>query len=56
MRPVDYTQGSGELRRCRKCMCTDRKACVDEEGNVCWWVEDDLCSHCEFEERMNEEP
>jgi hypothetical protein len=30
---------------CRVCGCTQDRAC---EGS-CWWVEDDLCSSCEFE-------
>lgn len=37
-------------RRCRKCGCTDRKACVefDEtgEGYCCFWVAKNLCSAC----------
>lgn len=31
---------------CRACGCTDDDACVDAELGPCWWVEDDLCSHC----------
>ena len=29
-------------RSCRKCGCTDERACP----NGCWWVEADLCSRC----------
>lgn len=29
-------------RHCRKCGCTDDRAC---EGG-CYWVENDLCSRC----------
>lgn len=35
-------------RACRRCGCTDMKACVDDKLGPCWWVEDDLCSHCAF--------
>lgn len=31
---------------CRVCGCTDDKACLDENGEPCWWVQEDLCSHC----------
>lgn len=37
--------GQGE-RRCRVCGCTDTTACLHPEHGPCWWVEDDLCSHC----------
>jgi hypothetical protein len=33
-------------RRCRVCGCTDTNACVDPEHGPCWWIEQDLCSHC----------
>lgn len=32
-------------RTCRLCGCTEHNACVDDRG-PCWWVEQDLCSHC----------
>ena len=32
-------------RRCRKCGCTDERACVTPAG-PCHWVEPDLCSAC----------
>lgn len=35
----------GEERACRKCGCTDTRACVTDAG-PCHWVEDDLCSAC----------
>ena len=31
---------------CRECGCTDRFGCQSDEAGPCWWVEDDLCSHC----------
>lgn len=31
---------------CRKCGCTDDRACVDLWGDACWWVAEDLCSAC----------
>ena len=31
---------------CRKCGCTDNKACVHPKLGPCFWVEGDLCSHC----------
>lgn len=36
----------GDARRCRICNCTQDHACLDPEHGACWWVEDDLCSHC----------
>jgi|GEM_PF-4873137 len=35
-----------ELYYCRVCGCDDLHACVDADGNPCYWVEDDLCSAC----------
>lgn len=35
-----------DVRSCRVCGCTDDHACVDTDLGPCWWVEDDLCSHC----------
>lgn len=34
-------------RSCRVCGCTEDNACVDDERGACWWVDADLCSHCE---------
>lgn len=31
---------------CRICGCTQERACVDDEHGPCWWVQEDLCSHC----------
>ena len=31
---------------CKKCGCADLDACVNAAGSSCWWVQDDLCSHC----------
>lgn len=33
------------MRACRKCGCTENKACMDG-GLPCYWVEYDLCSAC----------
>jgi hypothetical protein len=33
-------------RKCRQCGCTENDACVHPKYGPCWWVEDDLCSHC----------
>lgn len=40
---------------CRICGCTDNNACVNSEGNACFWVdsEHNLCSAC-VEERSEE--
>ena len=44
--PESFTTGGTiTWRACRECGCTQTQACVDERG-PCWWVEDDLCSHC----------
>lgn len=33
------------MRTCRKCGCTDDRACRGADG-PCYWVADDLCSEC----------
>lgn len=33
------------VRTCRVCRCTDKKACITDDG-PCHWVEKDLCSAC----------
>ncbi len=37
----EYTDGQ-EIRKCRKCGCTEDNACP----GPCYWVEPDLCSAC----------
>lgn len=37
-----------EERTCRDCGCTENNACIHPEHGPCWWVEDDLCSHCQL--------
>jgi len=39
-------------RICRICGCTYEKPCIDENGNSCYWVEEDLCSSCFAKERQ----
>lgn len=36
-----------DLQACRECGCTELNACTDEELGPCWWVAEDLCSHCQ---------
>lgn len=36
------------IRTCRVCGCTDAQACIDDAIGPCWWVDEDLCSHCEM--------
>lgn len=33
---------------CKKCGCTDKRACVHPDFGACWWIDDshELCSHC----------
>lgn len=31
---------------CRECGCSEFNACHSPTLGNCWWVEDDLCSHC----------
>ncbi len=38
-----------QKRICRVCGCSDESACFNEDMGFCWWVEDDLCSHCDPE-------
>lgn len=33
-------------RRCRICGCHDYDACIHPEHGNCYWIEEDLCSHC----------
>ncbi|MFY0638678.1 hypothetical protein [Maricaulis maris] len=35
------------VRTCRACGCWEMDACWDEEHGACWWIEPDLCSHCQ---------
>lgn len=35
-----------DVRRCRGCGCSDHEACIDDFGQPCFWVEEDLCSEC----------
>lgn len=43
---------------CKKCGCTDKKACVHPDFGNCWWVDHthELCSHCDanFPENIRE--
>ena len=32
---------------CRNCGCWEYDACWDEEMGACWWVDEELCSHCD---------
>lgn len=34
------------LGTCKKCGCNDGTACQHPDHGPCWWIEDDLCSHC----------
>ena len=33
-------------RKCKTCGCTESDKCYNIPHGVCWWLEDDLCSHC----------
>jgi activating signal cointegrator 1 len=35
-----------EERICLKCGCTQNDACFMDEVGPCWWVGENLCSHC----------
>lgn len=41
-----------EEPKCRVCGCTERRACIDENGKACDWVEVDLCSECVEESEL----
>jgi hypothetical protein len=34
-------------RTCRRCACTESTACHHDDFGPCFWIEPDLCSHCE---------
>ena len=36
------------MGKCRVCGCTDNdcRKCIEETGERCYWVEEDLCSVC----------
>lgn len=36
------------IRTCRACGCTETCACVNDVDGPCWWVGEDLCSHCQL--------
>lgn len=42
---ADWCFAPGWVRTCRRCGCTDDRACVTE-GEACHWVDADLCSAC----------
>lgn len=35
-------------RICLKCGCTQNDACWNADEGPCWWVEENLCSHCKY--------
>lgn len=37
-----------EGRTCRECGCSDTDACYHPDHGNCYWVEQDLCSHCKL--------
>jgi len=43
------------VQKCRVCGCTDDdcRGCIEETGEPCHWVEDDLCSACAAKEKAN---
>lgn len=43
LRQQDVINGASQ---CRICGCTDSYACVSENGEPCYWAEQDLCSAC----------
>lgn len=38
-----------QVQRCNKCGCWQNQACMHDKLGPCWWVKDDLCSHCQLE-------
>lgn len=36
------------IRTCRACGCTEDHACTNLHDGSCWWVEENLCSHCQL--------
>lgn len=42
---LECTEEAG-VRRCVTCGCTDQRGCWDEALGSCWWVAENLCSHC----------
>jgi hypothetical protein len=47
-------------KKCRKCGCSERKACIefDERGRgwPCYWVSADICSGCDSKPRLPPPP
>lgn len=37
---------TASIRKCRVCGCTENSACTDDEGNSCYWINENLCSAC----------
>ena len=50
---VEKPEAPEGAQTCRECGCWDFEACLDGDGDPCFWVEKDLCSHCEDEERWD---
>lgn len=42
----DYQEEEPSIRTCRQCGCSPNDPCIHQQYGPCWWVEDDLCSHC----------
>lgn len=32
--------------KCRQCGCSENDPCIHQQYGPCWWIEEDLCSHC----------
>jgi hypothetical protein len=43
---AERSVNTSAVRSCRRCGCTAFDACVDPVLGPCFWVDDDLCSHC----------
>lgn len=43
---MDHEPAPAGAATCRRCGCWHWNACWHEALGACWWVEDDLCSHC----------
>lgn len=42
---VDDVAGAPSVK-CVVCGCTEDRACVDDQGETCFWILSDLCSSC----------
>ena len=44
-----FVDSRNHLIACRICGCTEDAACVNGNGEACYWIDSDLCSECHYD-------